>query len=157
MRTRLSHQAGCGRRQDIQEHQAEYCTIKTWRPASLQAVVPCKFHTAKQLVSHNIHSSTYNYKYTFSVEIVPVCKVREPEGCFRTRDANLLFLKTTRTQFFFFFRGDRARLQGPRASGARVYHLPGSSFPCGVEAKAMPVSCLKPIGTAWHRQFAYAL
>lgn len=43
----------------------------------LQAVVPCRFHTAKQLVSHNIHSSTYNYKYTFSVEIVPVCKVTE--------------------------------------------------------------------------------
>jgi NMD protein affecting ribosome stability and mRNA decay len=42
---------------------------------NLQAVVPCKFRTAKQLVSHNIHSSTYNYKYTFSVEIVPVCKV----------------------------------------------------------------------------------
>ena len=38
--------------------------------------MPCKFRTAKQLVSHNIHSSTYNYKYTFSVEIVPVCKVR---------------------------------------------------------------------------------
>ena len=37
--------------------------------------MPCKFRTAKQLVSHNIHSSTYNYKYTFSVEIVPVCKV----------------------------------------------------------------------------------
>lgn len=45
-------------------------------PDVMQAVVPCKFHTAKQLVSHNIHSSTYNYKYTFSVEIVPVCKVR---------------------------------------------------------------------------------
>ncbi len=48
-------------------------------PADLrppQAVVPIRFRTAKQLVSHNIHSSTYNYKYTFSVEIVPVCKVR---------------------------------------------------------------------------------
>mmetsp|Transcript_18620 Transcript_18620/g.56214 ORF Transcript_18620/g.56214 Transcript_18620/m.56214 type:complete len:550 (+) Transcript_18620:224-1873(+) len=40
----------------------------------LQAVVPIKFRTAKQLVSHNIHTSNYNYKYTFSVEIVPVCK-----------------------------------------------------------------------------------
>lgn len=40
----------------------------------LQAVVPCKFKTAKQLVSHNIHTSNYNYKYTFSVEIVPTCK-----------------------------------------------------------------------------------
>lgn len=40
----------------------------------LQAVVPCRFRSDKQLVSHNIHSSTYNYKYTFSVEIVPVCK-----------------------------------------------------------------------------------
>ena len=27
-------------------------------------------------MSHNIHSATYNYKYTFSVEIVPICKAR---------------------------------------------------------------------------------
>lgn len=47
----------------------------------MQAVVPCKFRTAKQLVSHNIHSSTYNYKYTFSVEIVPVCKVNAVKSC----------------------------------------------------------------------------
>ena len=50
--------------------------------------MPCKFRTAKQLVSHNIHSSTYNYKYTFSVEIVPVCKVRRFE-CLVSRLAAL--------------------------------------------------------------------
>ncbi len=47
--------------------------------------MPCKFRTAKQLVSHNIHTSNYNYKYTFSVEIVPVCKVH-------TRPSQLLCL-----------------------------------------------------------------
>ena len=36
----------------------------------------CRYRGDKQLVSHNIHSATYNYKYTFSVEIVPICKVR---------------------------------------------------------------------------------
>lgn len=40
----------------------------------LQSVVPIRFRHDKQLVSHNIHESTYNYKYTFSVEIVPICK-----------------------------------------------------------------------------------
>jgi hypothetical protein len=41
----------------------------------LQGVVPARFRSDKQLVSHDIHTSTYNYKYTFSVEIAPVCKV----------------------------------------------------------------------------------
>ena len=37
--------------------------------------VPIRHRSDKQLVSHNEHAATYNYKYTFSVEIVPVCKV----------------------------------------------------------------------------------
>lgn len=27
-------------------------------------------------MSHDTHTNNYNYKYTFSVEIVPMCKVR---------------------------------------------------------------------------------
>lgn len=42
----------------------------------LGSVVPVRYRSDKQLVSHNIHSATYNYKYTFSVEIVPICKAR---------------------------------------------------------------------------------
>ena len=30
----------------------------------------------KQLVSHDEHTATYNYKFTFSVEVAPLCKVR---------------------------------------------------------------------------------
>lgn len=41
----------------------------------LSSVAPCKHRDDKQLVSHDTHSNTYNYKYTFSLEIVPVCKV----------------------------------------------------------------------------------
>ena len=41
----------------------------------LQGVVPMRYRTDKQLVSHNEQNATYNYKYTFSVEIVPICKV----------------------------------------------------------------------------------
>ncbi len=41
----------------------------------LQSVVPIKYRNDKQLVSHDTHSNTYNYKFTFSVEIAPVCKV----------------------------------------------------------------------------------
>lgn len=41
----------------------------------LQSCVPIRFRTDKQLISHDTHNNTYNYKYTFSVEIVAVCKV----------------------------------------------------------------------------------
>ncbi|GIY67004.1 60S ribosomal export protein NMD3 [Caerostris darwini] len=37
-------------------------------------VVPCKYITSQQLISHDTHSNTFDYKYTYSVEIVPICK-----------------------------------------------------------------------------------
>uniref|UniRef100_A0A673BBE1 60S ribosomal export protein NMD3 n=1 Tax=Sphaeramia orbicularis TaxID=375764 RepID=A0A673BBE1_9TELE len=40
----------------------------------LQCTIPCRSKTSQRLISHDIHSNTYNYKSTFSVEIVPVCK-----------------------------------------------------------------------------------
>lgn len=40
----------------------------------LQTVVPCRYQTAQQLISHDVHTSTYNYKYTYAVEIAPICK-----------------------------------------------------------------------------------
>merc|ERR1712080_88667 len=38
------------------------------------SVVPCRVEKAKTLISHDTHSNTYHYKYTWSVEIVPVCR-----------------------------------------------------------------------------------
>ncbi|XP_064093527.1 60S ribosomal export protein NMD3-like [Macrobrachium nipponense] len=40
----------------------------------LTSVVPCRWTQSKKLISHDVHSNIYNYKYTFSVEIVPICK-----------------------------------------------------------------------------------
>ncbi|CAG0897405.1 unnamed protein product [Darwinula stevensoni] len=40
----------------------------------LTTVVPCRWQQSKELISHDIRSNTYHYKYTYSVEIVPVCK-----------------------------------------------------------------------------------
>lgn len=40
----------------------------------LTSVVPCKHQSAQELVSHDVRNNTYNYKHTFSVTIVPVCK-----------------------------------------------------------------------------------
>ncbi|KAI9490451.1 NMD3 family-domain-containing protein [Zychaea mexicana] len=40
----------------------------------LNAVVPIKYKTSEQLISTDIHTSVSNYKFTYSVEIVPVCK-----------------------------------------------------------------------------------
>uniref|UniRef100_A0AAY4E939 60S ribosomal export protein NMD3 n=1 Tax=Denticeps clupeoides TaxID=299321 RepID=A0AAY4E939_9TELE len=44
----------------------------------LQCTVPCRSKASQRLISHDVHSNSYNYKSTFSVEIVPVCKVLHP-------------------------------------------------------------------------------
>lgn len=40
----------------------------------LKTVLPCRSDNAKELVSHDIRNNNYNYKYTYCVEIVPLCK-----------------------------------------------------------------------------------
>lgn len=40
----------------------------------LQCVTPLRYRHDKQLISHDTHNNTYNYKFTFSVEIVALCK-----------------------------------------------------------------------------------
>uniref|UniRef100_A0A8C2JHG1 60S ribosomal export protein NMD3 n=1 Tax=Cyprinus carpio TaxID=7962 RepID=A0A8C2JHG1_CYPCA len=40
----------------------------------LQCTVPSRSKASQRLISHDVHTNTYNYKSTFSVEIVPVCK-----------------------------------------------------------------------------------
>lgn len=39
-----------------------------------QSMIPIKYVHSKKLISHDVNSNTYNYKYTFSVDVVPVCK-----------------------------------------------------------------------------------
>ena len=40
----------------------------------LQAVVPVRSKSSEQLITQDIHSGDSTYKFTFSVEIVPICK-----------------------------------------------------------------------------------
>lgn len=40
----------------------------------LAGVVPVRVKSSEQLISSDTHSNTSNYKFTYSVEIVPVCK-----------------------------------------------------------------------------------
>lgn len=40
----------------------------------LNTVLPCRYHYAQELVSHDTKNNTYDYKHTFCVEIVPVCR-----------------------------------------------------------------------------------
>ncbi|XP_013614629.1 PREDICTED: 60S ribosomal export protein NMD3-like [Brassica oleracea var. oleracea] len=40
----------------------------------LSKVVPIEYRQDKQLVSHDVKSSLYNYKYTYSVKICPICR-----------------------------------------------------------------------------------
>ncbi|MED6143279.1 hypothetical protein PIB30_004782 [Stylosanthes scabra] len=51
----------------------------------LRKVAPVKYRDDKQLVSHDPKSNNYNYKYTFSVEISPIC--REDLICLPTKVA----------------------------------------------------------------------
>ncbi|XP_073001136.1 uncharacterized protein [Typha latifolia] len=54
----------------------------------LSGVAPVRSRSDKQLVSHDPKSSLYNYKYTFSVEICPIC--REDLVCLPPKVANSL-------------------------------------------------------------------
>ncbi|XP_003402047.1 60S ribosomal export protein NMD3 [Bombus affinis] len=40
----------------------------------LSSVIPCRYDHSKKLISHDIHSNIYNYKITYSVEIVPISR-----------------------------------------------------------------------------------
>jgi len=40
----------------------------------LSQMLPCRYQHSKKLISHDTHNNTYNYKFTFSVEMVPICK-----------------------------------------------------------------------------------
>lgn len=40
----------------------------------LVATTPVRIKTSEQLISSDVHTSTSNYKSTFSVELVPICK-----------------------------------------------------------------------------------
>ncbi|PLB55194.1 NMD protein affecting ribosome stability and mRNA decay [Aspergillus steynii IBT 23096] len=40
----------------------------------LASVAPCRSQKSQELISMDIHTSTKSYKFTFSIEIVPICK-----------------------------------------------------------------------------------
>ena len=42
----------------------------------IDALLPCRYHYAQELVTHDPKNNVYDYKHTYCVEIVPVCKVR---------------------------------------------------------------------------------
>ncbi|KAH7687378.1 nonsense-mediated mRNA decay protein 3 [Dioscorea alata] len=54
----------------------------------VSGVVPVRRRSDKQLVSHDTKSNNYNYKYTFSVEICPIC--REDLICLPPKVSNSL-------------------------------------------------------------------
>ncbi|XP_070208147.1 60S ribosomal export protein NMD3-like [Littorina saxatilis] len=40
----------------------------------LMAATPCRYTQARELISQDIRNNTFNYKYTYSVEIIPICR-----------------------------------------------------------------------------------
>ncbi|KAJ1935646.1 ribosome-binding protein, partial [Kickxella alabastrina] len=40
----------------------------------LASMVPTRYKTSEQLISSDIHCGTSNYKFTYAVEIIPICK-----------------------------------------------------------------------------------
>ena len=55
---------------------AHPCTHSQLTPSHSHYHTHTRYKTSQELVSHDIHSNTFQYKHTFSVEIVPICKVR---------------------------------------------------------------------------------
>ncbi|VDO00966.1 unnamed protein product [Rodentolepis nana] len=54
-----------------------YFTIRSDAVAFTEYVgklIPCRTHVSQQLKSHDVHNNTYNYKWTYLLEVVPVCK-----------------------------------------------------------------------------------
>jgi len=51
----------------------------------LNALIPIRYKTSERLISQDDNNNTYNYKFTYSVEIVPVC--REDLVCLPTKVA----------------------------------------------------------------------
>jgi len=37
-------------------------------------MIPIRSQNSKRLISHDVHTNDYNYKFSFSVDVVPVCK-----------------------------------------------------------------------------------
>jgi nonsense-mediated mRNA decay protein 3 len=69
----------------------------------LHSVVPVQVRTAKQLISHDTSSNIYNYKYTFSAEIIPICKddllLLPPKHRGSTGPLVLVYKVSTKIQF----------------------------------------------------------
>ncbi|KAL0944547.1 nonsense-mediated mRNA decay protein [Colletotrichum truncatum] len=40
----------------------------------LNSVVPCRVKKSQELISQDVHTSTKSYKFTFSVELIPICR-----------------------------------------------------------------------------------
>ncbi|KAF3384890.1 60S ribosomal export protein NMD3, partial [Penicillium rolfsii] len=40
----------------------------------LQSTIPCKMKKSQELISMDIHTSTKSYKFSYSVELIPICK-----------------------------------------------------------------------------------
>jgi nonsense-mediated mRNA decay protein 3 len=40
----------------------------------LNSVVPVKIKSSQELISHDVHTSKTQYKFTYSAELVPICK-----------------------------------------------------------------------------------
>lgn len=96
----------------------------------IQTVVPCRCKTSEKLISHDIHSNTYNYKYTFSVEIVPVC--REEIVCLPLKVARslgnvsqIVICKKISTNLQFI---DPMTLQGAEITAANFWRFPFKSL-----------------------------
>lgn len=57
--------------------------VVSFLPHESSVFVFCRSKSSQRLTSHDVHSNVYNYKSTFSVEIVPICKVAS--FCFISR------------------------------------------------------------------------
>ncbi|ULU09132.1 hypothetical protein L5515_000012 [Caenorhabditis briggsae] len=84
----------------------------------LMTVLPCKYHYAQELVSHDTKNNTYDYKHTFCVEIVPICRDNIILLCLRVSNVITLIdpsnLQLVDVQATNFWREPFESLCGPK-------------------------------------------
>ncbi|EMD42356.1 hypothetical protein CERSUDRAFT_148132 [Gelatoporia subvermispora B] len=115
----------------------------------LGSVVPIRSKASEQLLSTDIHTSTANFKYTYSVEIIPVCKddlvCLPPKLARSSASINQLALCSRVGNSLHIL--DPATLQSAEISSAVYWRTPFESLASVPDLVEFTVLDVEPTGT----------
>lgn len=114
----------------------------------LHHVVPMKHKTSDHLVSHDANSNEYRYNYTFSVEIVPICKddlvCLPPKLCNALGGIGPLVLVTRVSQSLTLL--DPETLRTAELSAANYWKYPFSALISSTQVSEFVILDIEPTG-----------